>query len=165
MKYKRASIDDCFFGTPYKLGTLPKLPMIEFKRGKWTIKVTDFRCLNEQAVFAFEKCLLTAATVEEAQFVQFDVAGADRDVVDLVSDICLAIGYEARKRGYSIGGTFLVISCRLENNVLTMDFARDHAKAIYEYAQSQDSKDEIKLNIVDMILHVAESMVENEPIK
>lgn len=165
MKYKRVYFDDYFFGTPYKLGTLPKLPMIEFKRGKWTIKVTDFRCLNEQAVLAFERCLLTAATVEEAQFVQFDVAGSDRDTVDLVSDICLAIGYEVRKRGYSIGGTFLVISCRIENNVLTMDLARDHAKAIFEYAQSQDSKDEINLNIVDMILHIAESMVGNEPIK
>ncbi len=165
MKYKRAYIDDCIFGTPYKLGTLPKLPMIEFKSGKWTIKVTDFRCLNEHAVFAFERCLLTAATDEEAEFAQFDVADADCDMVNLVSDICLAIGYEARKRGYSIGGTFLVISCRIENNVLTMDFARDHAKAIYEYAQSQDSKDEIKLNIVDMILHVAESKVKNEPVK
>ena len=165
MKYKRTYFDDCIFGTPFKFGTLPKLPMIEFKSGKWTIKVTDFRCLNEHAVFAFERCLLTAATVEEAEFAQFDVADADSDMVDLVSDICLAIGYEARKRGFSIGGSFLVISCRTENNVLTMDFARDHAKAIYEYAQSQDSKDEIKLNIVDMILHVAESMVENEPIK
>lgn len=165
MKYKRASIDYSFFGTPYKLGTLPELPMIEFKRGKWTIKVTDFRCLNEHAVLAFENCLLTAATVEEAEFVQFDVSGVDRDMVDLVSDICLSIGYEARKRGYSIGGTFLVISCRIVNNVLTMDLARNHAKAIYEYAQSQDSKDEINLNIVDMILHIAESIVGNELIK
>lgn len=163
MKYERSYFKDDMFPAA-KLHLKPELPKIKFKDGGITYSVTDIRYLNESAISVFQNCVITAATVPNAKGYKFrvpkDFDNSDNKL-DLIVDIVTAIGYEAEKsgkNGFKSDGCLLCVgcSCTTEKNgdkVYEIEFAREHAKTIYEYAQTLNgSKNE--LSILDIVIAI-----------
>lgn len=155
MKYERTIIDGSVFGlTNAQFSRLPELPMLEYKAGKWKIKVTDMRCLNETAVDTFEKCLTTAATENGATEAVFDIGDIDENTLNLVADICMAAKYEARKRGYYVGGCF-IIGCERPDGKIAFQLNPKMAKAAYNYVQ-QKGCGLVTISLPDLVLEMIE---------
>ena len=165
MEYKRTPVDGSIFGIPGEFSMLPELPMIEYKVGKWKIKITDLRCLNEQAVSTFEQCIMTAAKEKGATEAAFLIGDVSEDKIQLISDICMAIKYEARKRGgdYS-GGSLLIVGVERRDDVIAFQFIKDRARAIYDYAQAQIKETgQAQISLPELVARIIEK--EHEEIR
>ena len=162
MEYERTKVDGSVFndllGGKGEFSMLPELPMIEFKAGKWKIKFTDLRCLNEVAVDVFEKCLTTAATEEGATEAVFYVGDISDEELSLVIDICMGVKFEAKKRGGDFsGGSFLITGAERGDGTLAMKFIQQRAQAIYNYVQSHKKEDEtIHISLPDLVCAIIE---------
>lgn len=172
MKYKRTPVDGSIFGVPGEFSMLPELPMIEYKVGKWKIKITDLRCLNELAVSMFERCVIEAAYNEGATEAAFFIGDTSEDKLQLITDICMAIKFEAKKRGgdYS-GGSLFIIGVERRDDVIAFQFIKDRARSIYEYAQEQlKETGQVQISLPELVSRIVEKehteireMLEVEP--
>lgn len=158
MKYERAPMDGSIFGIPAEFHRLPELPMIEYKVGKWKVKITDLRCLNEQAVSVFEQCVLLAANEEDATEAEFLIGDVSEDKIQLITDICMAVRFEAKKRGGDYSeGSLLITGAERRDNVIAFRFIQSMARAIYDYAQEKLKKTgEIQISLPELVAQIIE---------
>lgn len=162
MKYTRTKVDARVMSDILPAGSMlymrPELPKIGFKHDGVLYKVTDMRCLNEQAVSVFKQILSEVCNRPGVEEVSFDITGIDEDQVDRITDIVSAVDYEAKKpgrNGYSISGALLVTSSTTciedDEATLTFDLIKDHAEAIYQYCRDKDH-----VNIGECVIAVAQ---------
>ena len=135
----------------------PKLPKIEFKKGKIKYKITDIRFLNEVAIDTFFQIMQEAMTTPDCEEVSFIVTGIEESRLHLISDIVCAIEYEVKKsgrNGYGTSGYFLAMSSRYTKQkdgteILTFGLLKDNAKYLYEYGNGKE-----ELNFFDAVMYV-----------
>lgn len=162
MKYTRTKVDASVFSDIMPAGSMmymrPELPKFGFKHDGVFYKVTDMRCLNEQAVSVFNQILSEVCNRPNAEEISFDITGIDEDQVDRITDIVSSIDYEAKKpgrSGYSISGALLVTSsftCIEDDEAtLTFELIKDHADAIYQYC-----RDKQYVNLGECVIAVAQ---------
>jgi hypothetical protein len=162
MKYTRTKVDSSVFSDIMPPGGMmymrPELPKFGFKHDGVFYKVTDMRCLNEQAINVFEQILSYVCNRPNAEEISFNITGIDEDQVNRVTDIVSSIEYEAKKsgrNGYTISGQLLVTSsttCIEDDEViLTFKLFKDHADAIYQYCRDKDH-----VNLDECVIAVAQ---------
>lgn len=161
MKYEREIVDSSVFKDILPDGAemymRPQLPTIEFEINNTKYKVTDLRCLNETAVNCFVQILNTVCNTPDCKEVSF-ITNIDKNELDLIADILTSIDYEFRKggkNGYSQKSVLLVTSYMYEETkdgtVCVFNLIKDHAKVMYDYAQSKK-----KIGYYELVMAVAE---------
>lgn len=162
MKYTRTKVDSSVFSDIMPSGSMiymrPELPKFGFKHDGVFYKVTDLRCLNEQAVSVFKQILSEVCNRPNAEEISFDITGIDEDQVDRITDIVSSIDYEAKKsgrNGYTVSGSLLVMSSTTciedDEAILTFELIKDHASAIYQYCRDKDH-----VNLGECVIAVAQ---------
>lgn len=157
--------EDWFPETNLNMSRLPDLPMIEAKIGKWKIKIPNLAILNENAVHVFEQLINVAATNKDAKEVKFDIPSGEEyeNIIRLIIDICMAVGYEAKRRGMVMSGHLIVDGVHRETTddgkkKLVFRLMEDNADAIYKYAQRVLAETgAMALDLGSMIVAVAEA--------
>ena len=147
MKYEREIVDSSVFNDILPDGVemymSPQLPKIEFEINNSKYKVTDLRCLNETAVNCFMQILSIVCNTPDCNEVSFKT-NIDEDKLNLIADIITSIDYEfciynGGKKSYSGSSALLVTSYMYKKTqdatVCTFSLIKDHAKAMYDYAQ------------------------------
>lgn len=166
MKYSRTEINASVFSDILPEGAMmyrgPELPKYEFKANKVNYTVSDLRLLHPSGIKAFESILKVVANTPDCKEVSFDVSDMDEDTINIVTDILLGITYHAAKggkNGFEMGGNFLIIGARREENIMTYQLAKSHAWAIFKYAHEKARNDE-PINFLDLVCAVSESGLE-----
>ena len=157
--------EDWFPGANLNMSRLPDLPMIEAKYGKWKLKIPNLAILNENAVYVFEQLVNAASMDKDAKEVEFYIPSGEEyeNKIQLITDICMAVKYEAKKRGTVLSGPLLVDSVHRKTaddgkKKLVFRLMKDNADAIYNYAQSVKEKTgALTLDLGSMIVAVAEA--------
>lgn len=138
---------------------LPELPMLKIKVDKLKCKIPNIRILHEAAVGLFERCLLEAAAYEGIDKVEFYVpADYDNDRLQIAMDVCLAMRFEAKKRGEYTDRQLFIRGFHREINIdgtstLTVELIPEHAKIVHDYASDLKRNSEnknIELNYYDV---------------
>lgn len=150
MIYQRTEVDAGHFIGIFPEGSkfyrIPELPKIEFKVNKVKYAVTDIRLLNEDAVCTFLKILNTVANEPDTEEVSFKIEDdTSEDTIEVIIDILLGISYIAKKggkHGFESSASFLVSGVSRHETedckTITFKLIKDHARAIYEYAQEHE---------------------------
>ena len=132
-----------------------QLPDYESNKAKY--KVTDLRCLNETAVNCFMQILKKVCNTPDCTEVSFST-DIDENELNLIADIITSIDYEYRKDGkksYSEKSVLLVTSYMYkaieDKKICTFGLVKDHAKAMYDYAQGKK-----QIGYYDLVVAVAE---------
>ena len=161
MVYEREKVDTSVFKDILPDGAemyiRPQLPTTEVKANKAKHKVTDLRCLNETAVNCFMQILKKVCNTPDCTEVSF-YTDIDENELNLIADIITSIDYEYCKDGkksYSEKSVLLVTSYMYkaieDKKICTFGLVKDHAKAMYDYAQGKK-----QIGYYDLVVAVAE---------
>lgn len=141
-----------------KIYKRPKLPLYEFKANKVKYKIPDLRLLDKIAVNYLFNVINTAAQYQGSDSASFDVSELSEDEIRIIIDIVDGFDVEAIKggrNGYSYNSSFITCGARIETvgkkKTLTFNLVKDHAKAIYEFAQENRN-----INLCELIVFVVE---------
>ena len=163
MIYQRTEIDARHFMDIFPEGSkfyrIPELPKIKFKANKVQYSITDVRLLNENAVCTFLNILNTVANEPDTEEVTFKIEDdTNEDTVEIITDILMGISYTAKKggkHGFESSSSFLVTGVDRHEaedyKTITFKLIKDHAQAIYEYAQEHE-----QLNLYELVIAIEE---------
>jgi hypothetical protein len=161
MIYQRTEIDARHFMDIFPEGSkfyrIPELPKIKFKANKVQYSITDVRLLNENAVCTFLNILNTVANEPDTEEVTFKIEDdTNEDTVEIITDILMGISYTAKKggkHGFESSSSFLVAGVKRHETedykTITFKLIKDHAQAIYEYAQEHEQP-----NLYELVIAV-----------
>ena len=163
MIYQRTEIDARHFMDIFPEGSkfyrIPELPKIKFKANKVQYSITDVRLLNENAVCTFLNILNTVANEPGTEEVTFKIGDdTNEDTVEIITDILMGISYTAKKggkHGFESSSSFLVTGVDRHEaedyKTITFKLIKDHAQAIYEYAQEHEQP-----NLYELVIAIEE---------
>lgn len=163
MIYQRTEIDARHFMGIFPEGSkfyrIPELPKIKFKANKVQYSITDVRLLNENAVYTFLNILNTVANEPDTEEVTFKIEDdTNEDTVEIITDILMGISYTAKKggkHGFESSSRFLVTGVERHEaedyKTITFKLIKDHAQAIYEYAQEHEQP-----NLYELVIAIEE---------
>lgn len=163
MIYQRTEIDARHFMDIFPEGSkfyrIPELPKIKFKANKVQYSITDVRLLNENAVYTFLNIINTVANEPDTEEVTFKIEDdTNEDTVEIITDILMGISYTAKKggkHGFESSSSFLVTGVERHEaedyKTITFKLIKDHAQAIYEYAQEHEQP-----NLYELVIAIEE---------
>lgn len=135
-----------------KITKAPDLPEVQFKKGRYSYKVTDMRYLSEYAKECFNLIVSHAAHNPDLEKVTFNVTDLDENIIKNTGDILSGIKYYCSKSGeggYRSFGHLLYLGSSIgddgEKKTFTVYLNEDHVKRVYEYAHGKDKIDYYEL--------------------